>query len=233
MVYTISVPFSRSWLYIESKSREVLVYFESKTVLERENEKLSQDLRSAQLELLLFTSLAPDVARLKTFLADERPKSSIVSGVLSAPPRSPYDTLVIDAGARDGATIGALVHSMEGVALGTITETFRDFSRVTLFSSPGNEIGVRIGESQTQVQAIGIGNGEFQLLLPRELEIHVGDPVAFPDLLPSIIGEVGSVTYQDVDFLQLVSFRIPVNMNTLRYVLVETEPTNGEGENGN
>jgi len=57
--------------------------------------------------------------------------------------------------------------------------------------------------------------------LPREVSIKVGDPVTFANITPTVVGAVASVEYRDVDFLQLISFRSPVAMNGLRFVMVE------------
>ena len=224
-VYTSVRPFVYAWGWIKNHSNELVVYFESKDRLQTENQKLLERFATQGTELSLLRSLYPDLETLQKLLLQERSTREIVAGVLLAPPLSPYDVLVLESGITQGVAVGDIVRSSRGTVLGKITEVFRNFSRATLFSSPGTKMPVRIGKEGIQAEAMGMGGGEFQLLLPRELLITVGDSVTFPGIMPTPVGVVQSVEFRDVDFLQLISFRTPEAVSALHFVVIEaSEP---------
>lgn len=221
VLYVLATPLVRVSTWIGGGVSELSVYLTSKSTLARENKILSDRLKSQQLELSLMRSIFPDYSKLKVFLEGEENSREALAGVLLAPPVSPYDILVLEAGAREGISIGDAVKTIDGIVLGSISEVFRDFSRATLLSAPGQKVAVRIGDKGIQAEASGVGAGEFHVTLPREFEISIGDAVMFPGIMPKPVGTVGSVEFRDVDFLQLISFRSPVNFSALKFVLIE------------
>ena len=229
-LYHIAAPFAHLRNWMEDRLAQAFVYFESKAGLAEENRVLSGELARQEAETILLRSLYPELESIQNMLSREENRKEILASVLLAPPLSPYDTLILDVGMEQDVSVGNLVRTQDGVALGRVTEVFRDFSRAVLLSAPGEKTPVRIGTSAALVEATGVGNGSFEVLLPREFPVAEGDPAVFPGFLPPIIGEVQSVSFEDVDFLQLVSFRSSVNMHTLRYVFVErsTSPSQDE-----
>ncbi|OHA25888.1 MAG: hypothetical protein A3C06_00320 [Candidatus Taylorbacteria bacterium RIFCSPHIGHO2_02_FULL_46_13] len=222
MLYRIATPlfYSRNWIADSLKTAGS--YVSSRGSLALENQRLSTELTDARERLLQLEALQTQLKELQLFSSRSDHTKRIFSVVLLRPPLSPYDTLVLDVGIDDGVSAGDMVFSIAGSsAVGKITEVFQDFSRATLFSSPGNQFPVFLGAKSIQATAYGVGGGAFQLLLPREMEVAVGDMVTFPSLNPSVVGVVQLVEHQAVDFLQHVSFRSPVNFNELRYVAVE------------
>ena len=224
-LFQITAPPIRVWKGATDWLARTIGTLESKEKLFEENKFLAQELASAQERLLILSVLQEDNRKLQELEGRSKKEKSTLAAVLLSPPLSPYDILVLDVGAREGISSGDLVRSTNGSPLGRITEVFRDFSRAELFSTPGMETAIRIGEKGIQGKAKGIGGGEFQIILPREFEIAQGDPVVFPELSASPFGIVGSVVYQETDFLQLVSFRSPVNVRELSYVLVDSSDT--------
>ena len=144
----------------------------------------------------------------------------VLAGVLVKPSRTPYDTLIIDAGRDHGVRAGDIVLAYGDVAIGHVREVTQRSSKVQLFSSPGDEIDVVLAKSGVTVTAIGQGGGNFLAEAPRDLDIEVGDVIIFPRIHTQIVGSVGQVTRRPADAFQAVRFATPVNVNHLRYVQV-------------
>lgn len=227
-LFRISAPVVHSWKGITAWTAKMTGAFESKQGLLDENQTLAQALARAEEKLLTFSVLQADNQKLQALYGRFDQGKSVIAAVLLSPPLSPYDTLVLDAGAREGVSLGALVRSINGSPIGNITEVFKDFSRLSLFSSPGTETAVRIGEKGVQGKAIGMGGGEFQISLPREFQVARGDPIVFPGISPLPFGVVQTVEFQETDYLQTVSFISPVNIHGIAYVLVDvsSDPVN-------
>lgn len=221
-LYQVATPVIRGWDNTADFFTALFSNLKSKQTLVRENEVLVTELATAREELLMLDAVRSDLKSLQVLYERQKENPGILAAVLLAPPLSPYDTLVLDVGVRNGVEMGSVVRLTSGIPIGKITEVFRDFSRAELLSSPGVETAVRIGEENVQARAIGVGDGEFQLLLPREFSIAKGDIVSFPELSASALGLVESIDYQETDFLQLVSFRSPVNLRMLTHVLIDS-----------
>lgn len=220
IIYTIAVPVVRTNSWLDESLSALGTYFASKNYLVAENTLLKTELQNIREQSVMAKSLQDEIIFLKSLLGRTDDKVRVFAGVLSRPPLSPYDRLVIDAGVQEGIAVGDYVYSTGGSVIGKISEVFKDFARVTLFSSPGLEIPVSIGNDHIPATAIGTGGGSFSVLLPRESSVAIGDAVFFPDIPPPLLGVVGSIESQQVDFLQLVSFHSLVNIYELQFVSV-------------
>ncbi len=220
IIYNVSAPLGRTRDEIAGFFSGFFDYLVSKETLTAENRRLSTELELARQELL--ASGFPENERLATSSVEKSPGRDLLADVLLRPPLSPYDTLVLEAGADAGVSLGDTVTSLGGVALGSITEVFRDFSRATLLSAPANDVTVLIGTKGLQASAHGVGGGAFEALLPQEAPVAKGDIVVLPGRERISLGAVESLEHRDVDFLQLVRFRIPVNIFEQRTVLIKT-----------
>ena len=120
--------------------------------------------------------------------------SGILAGVVARPPEAPYDTLVLAQGSRAGIALGQGVFGAGNVPIGVISSVLDDFSRVTLFSSPGVSIAGWIGSANIPLTVTGAGAGSMSASLARSANISVGDSVfgPGPGMLP-----IGTVTRID------------------------------------
>ena len=129
-------------------------------------------------------ALSDKVASLAALLGDTSGSpalvSGIVSGVVARPPVSPYDTFVLGRGTDDGVARGMEAFGDGGVPLGVVTSVTAGFSRVTLFSAPGESLAAWVGSAHTPVELTGAGAGAFSARSPRAAAIHEGDAVYAP-----------------------------------------------------
>lgn len=122
--------------------------------------------------------LAAREADLRVLLgARTEPEKGILAGVLSRPPVSPYDMLIVDAGANAGIASGLRVLGAGGVPLGTVDSVSADSSRIMLYSTPQRETESWVSDARIPVTLIGEGSGAFSADVIRESGIKEGDLV--------------------------------------------------------
>lgn len=141
--------------------------------------------------------------------------------VLSRPPRTPYDSLIIDIGEDHGLMPGDLVYAEMNYLVGSVEVVNPTTSTVKLFSSPGERIDVLVGSSSSPVIAEGRGGGNFYIKVPRNISIEEGDPIVVPSLRSLVLGSAEKVEADTGDAYSYVYFKLPVNFNSLRYVEIK------------
>jgi len=194
----------------------------SKYALLIENGRLEREIESRDTGALLLESLRRENEELKALLGREHSGKDVLGLVLSRPPLTFYDTLIIDIGSSDGIVAGDKVYAGGTVLLGDVSEVFGATARVSLFSTPGRIVPVVFGSSTVQAQATGRGGGNFEARLPVDIEIRKGDSITFPHIRSHVFGIVEEIIVDSTDSLQTILFKAPVNMHELRFVEVET-----------
>ena len=196
----------------------------SRRVLIEENTRLKQELEARQFDAKLNELLRLQNRQFKEALSQAQRMELTVAHILRRPPDSLYDTMVLNSGRVQGIEVGDLVVS-SSVVLGVVRKVYDDTSTVVLFSSPGEETRVMIGvgASTTPVLATGMGGGNFEARIPREVEISEGDLVTLPTLDTYALSAVGEVIADASDSFQRVRFSTPINLWSLRTVYVVTD----------
>ena len=194
----------------------------SKQALIAERERLTRELEDARA-LLHDRELLRDENRAfaRQLGRAERGVKRVVGAALSLPPRSPYDTAVIDVGRTDGVAIGDIAFS-GSAALGVVSVAYSHTSLIEFFSTAGRKTPVVIAHKGTAipVEAVGQGAGAFLVVLPKAVEISVGDAVTLSGIAPGFFAAVDSVESSATDSYQRVRFKSPVSLYTLRFVEV-------------
>jgi cell shape-determining protein MreC len=154
-------------------------------------------------------------------------KGGILAGVLSTPPQSLYDTIVIDAGLGSGVTEGMLAYTNANMPIGVVARVNVFSSVVELLSSPGKRFEVVVGTvSDVRAIAEGQGGGNFIIRLPRDTAVAAGDPVALPTLLPEVIGYVAVIDVVPTDSFQTIHFRLDTSLQHLQFVMLRSYGVN-------
>lgn len=151
-------------------------------------------------------------------------ESMVLAGVLSGPPVSPYDTLLLSGGARDGITQAALVYGPGSVPIGTITQVHERSSRALLFSTPGRESTAWLGEDRVSVTLVGGGAGAYEITLSRDIPVAVGDTVYLPGPGALPVGHVARVIEDPASPEVRLEVKGLINIFSLTFVLVGSEP---------
>lgn len=148
-------------------------------------------------------------------------KDFILSVILSRPPHSPYDSLVIDIGEDKGLMQGDLVYAERHYLIGKIESVNPTTSIVKLFSSPDEKIDVLLGSSTIPVVAEGRGGGNFYIKVPRNIDVKEGDPIIVPSFHSIVLGTAEKVDAGEGEAYTQIYFKLPVNINILRYVEIK------------
>ncbi len=200
--------------------------FQNRSDLASENRALRRQIEAMSLKLLDRNLLREENAALREKLGREVSEElKVVAEVLAGPGRVAYDTLVLDVGTRSGVSAGDTVLYEDTVAVGTISQVFRTTSKAILFSSPGQEVAVLVGDGRIPTKAIGRGGGNFQVSLPRDAHVSVGEPIVAPGTQPRIVGVIEHIEAAPNKPFKIILFKSPVNIFDIRWVEVIKKET--------
>lgn len=221
----------RQWLFSVStplwNTRNIVLessffqYFKTKQTLINEKNALEQKLFLAGNLIAENSILLVENESLKDLLGRKNIKQNIVlASILVKPPQIPYDSLIIDIGADQGLRVGAKVLATANTYIGEISEVLPHSAKVTLYSSPGQKLSVILGTNSVTAEAVGIGGGNFNIFLPREVEVKEGDVIVIPSITANVFGIVEKINFKETDSFQTVLFKSPVNISELNFVEV-------------
>jgi len=220
ILYPITSFFWKSGTFVGDTVSHYAKLASSKKSLIVENENLRRDMTSFNSSLLMLDSLRKENETLRSLLGRSTTGRMVLATVLSRPPFSPYDSLIIDAGTEEGIALGDKVYASTDVLLGDIVEVYSHTSKVDLYSSPGRVFPVLVGLSALQVEAEGRGGGNFRVTLPVEVDVEKGDPVRFAQSKSNVIGVVEEIEVDSSDSLQEIHFKMPLSVFEISYVEV-------------
>ncbi len=184
------------------------------TALEEENADILLSLEkseetNARYEAMLY--------RYGENVADE---DVVLAGVLVTPPRSLYDTIVIDRGINAGIATGAYVYASHNRFIGTVVAVSKKTALVELVSSPGNIAEVVLGVDTLRAEAVGKGSGNLTVTLPRDIDVVEGETVFLPGFSGATLGTVDVIETEPNDPFQEIRIRMDVNLSALTDVAV-------------
>jgi len=196
-------------------------YLKSKQNLIEENNKLKMLNVSVSSVLFMNDILKKENDDLKALLGRKNlSENTVIASVLVAPPSTPYDTLVLDVGTNDGVKIGNKIIADRNTYIGEVVEVNNTTCKVKLYSSPGEKIPVLLVNNSVHAEAEGFGGGNFEIKLPREVDVKENDPIVLPSISTNIFGVVEKIDIRDKDSFQTILFKNPVNLSELVWVEV-------------
>lgn len=153
--------------------------------------------------------------------------SGILASVVARPPTSPYDTLVLAAGTRDGVMLGMEAFDRVGVPIGIVSSVQQNFSRVTLFSSAGVTTDGWVGSASIPITLIGTGGGTFEASVARAANIAEGDMVYVPGPGQLPIGKVIRIDSDPLFHTDTLRISPTANLFSLSWVQLRTTGITG------
>ena len=199
---------------------DIDAYFTSKKKLKEQIVLLEKEVLLAESQKREIILLKEENVLLNTFLnRTVEEKDSVFAYILSRPNHTLYDTFLLDDGFESKVEPGDIVAYDEGQLLGEITEVRVSTSLAKLFSSPGTESRVVIDNSLAST-AKGIGGGNLEITLPRDIRIEKGMSVRLEDFPATLLGRVESIEKGDSDTFQRILVRSGVNIFSLEGVLI-------------
>lgn len=220
VLHAAAAPLWRGGQWVGASAEGFFENFRSKGQLAAENQHLTQELSELSVRLLDRNELYEENLRLKEMQGRDASVNAVLSAVLARPPKSPYDTLVLDAGEREGVSAGDFVAASETLIIGVIERVTPRTSIVRLFSAPGEKTEVLLGQRGPAVEALGRGAGNFEARVPVGISINLGMSVFIPTVTPHVFAVVEHVEFNPSDSSRTVFFRSPVNPFELRFVSI-------------
>lgn len=200
---------------IENVSKNFL----TKKFLISENQKLRDEIDNLNQKLVEYQILKDENQDLKDFIGGFDDIENVkLANVISRPPVSFYDTMIVDLGEDDGIFVGQRVFVNDNMIIGTISDVYKKTSLVSLFSTPNTETKGILVPSNTEINLFGNGGGSFSANIPRDLVVSPGTIVTFPGRQNDILAIALSNISDPRDPLNTVLFRSPVNFNNIHYV---------------
>ncbi len=163
---------------------------------------------------------------LKASLARMAVSKPLLATILKKPPFSAYDSFILDVGIDNGVKVGQHVFTLGNIPIGEIAEVIGNISRVKLYSSSGEKFEILIGPSNIEAAASGKGGGSFEVSLPRDTKIKIGDEVHIPSLFDSFVAVVDGIASDPSEPFTRILFHQPVNIYEQRWVIIDTHVSN-------
>lgn len=196
----------------------VTSFFTSHQGLFRENTLLKEKIASLEMELRATVGVETRQALME--LANRSGSDTVIAAVLTRPPQSPYDTIIVDAGSNEFVSLGSVVSLPEGAVLGVVSEVFSNRSRVALFSSANTETPAFLERGGVAVTLIGAGAGNFKIISPQDTLVEIGDRILSADISSKLLAVVASVTSEPTSSFKEVLAKSPLNIFNMRFVLI-------------
>lgn len=223
LVLFVSLPFLNVGNLFLEGGDEIFSLFKNKKNITEELDKTRERIRGMETAVMETEILKKENIDLKKFFSQSDKKSYILGSIISRPPRSPYDTMIIDAGSENGAANGMRVLVYSNIFAGYVAETFPNYSKVKLLSFPGEETGVSIISDNRNISAsaIGAGGGNMEVRLPDSIKLIQESKITTEETFPLVIGMVETIELDDNSSFQKIKFRLPVNFNEIKNVFIE------------
>ena len=140
-----------------------------------ENESLRRQLDENENRLSSLRDLQQENSELRQLFSRASSTPYILAAVLSRPPATKYDELIIDIGDDYRLSTTSMVYASGGVPLGRVRQVLGSTSKVILFTSPGEKYSVFIGATNRTAEAVGKGGGQYEASLPHGSGVKEGD----------------------------------------------------------
>lgn len=198
--------------------KNFFAYFTSKNTLYTDNENLKNENMTLKLRAYDYETILSENQELKGITLENTNK--IISRILSKPPQSPYDTLVIGNGSSQGISVGDRVYLSDTVVVGTVTSVTSGTSLVTLFSSDEQKTTGENTRTGVSFEIIGKGASNLTITIPKETDILWGDTFVYPAVSPEVIGSVYYIDTESQTSFKTAYLRIPANISSAKWIFV-------------
>jgi rod shape-determining protein MreC len=218
---TIAKPFWKISSIFSGSLNNTINFFNFKSTLVAKNKDLETKVNYLNLKVIDYDTILKENQDLRSVLGRKGPSDRIVSLVISKPPQSPYDTLVIDVGGDDGVSVGSKVYISDTIIIGTIKSFTSHTSLVELFSSSNKKFGAVLERTGATYELQGQGGANFSIEVPKEDDILTGDIFVYPGFLNNVFGNVYNIDTNPQSSFKKVYVRIPANIFQIKWVFVE------------
>ncbi|MFA6355331.1 MAG: rod shape-determining protein MreC [Candidatus Paceibacterota bacterium] len=194
----------------------------TKTSVYKENENLLKenvDLKQAMIDYRILKN--ENVSLKELFGRVPNSDDMVLANILTRPNYSPYDTIILDIGNDIGIKIGDRVYGNVLTPIGEVSAIYKNTSLVTLYSNPGKVTEAIMEGSNTNVEIVGRGGGNFEMIIPIDLPFVKGASLLLPNIKSEIVAIIEDVISSPNDPVKKVLLSSPVNVQNLKWVFVK------------
>ena len=215
---SVAWPFVKAGDMLSEPLSGFISYFNSKNSLSKENEELKQKVSALELSLL------KEKIRSQEDLEIQEEKDNSPEGeqfkVLTRPPFSPYDTLIVEL--EDKSIFIDKGVFVSGVFIGNVSEIYGNGTAVIkLRSSSGEKTVVRI--SEVDAEAIGKGGGRYLVTIPKDVDVSLNQIITVPGIGNEVIGVVTKIDDSGSGSFKDIHFSTPVSLSKITFVTVSNK----------
>ncbi len=189
-----------------------------------ENEKIKEENINMKNQMIDYEILKSENDQLKELL-NRIPSDHnlILATILAKPNRSPYDTIIVDAGSDVGVREGLSVFANGNIPIGKVGKVYNSTSIVMLYSNPGQITEAVIDGSNASVEIVGRGGGNFEMTIPLDLSAESGKLIILPNTTSEVVAIVDRLISNPTDPIKKVLLRSPVNIQNLKWVQIKRD----------
>jgi len=217
--FVVTYPFHATNQWLQESSSLVPVFFRDRVTLEEEIKDLKNQVAVLENNDLTQGRLIHENKQLRSLLGTDEAER-IAAAVIARPNELPYDLLQIDRGLDHGVEVGAPVFVGQDIVIGLVVHSAREYSFVSLVTSPGFESTAFITGSNVAVSMEGIGSGVARVKVPQGINLAVGDSVLLPSVEPGIFGQISFVESSPTQPEQFGYISPQLSINSLYFVSV-------------
>lgn len=203
--------------------------FDTVALVFSEKQALSEENKTLRNRLSAYTSvedrlrmLEEENAILRSFGTEYN--TEIYAGVLSRPSDTPYDTVLVDKGSRDGVQEGAVVSAPDNVVIGTVAKVFPGSALVALASTGEMRSSAYIYGPDIFTYVEGQGGGALRVTVPQGISLEEGNIVVLPGVPGKLYGSIRHVEAPDSSPGQYGYITTDVPLQSLHVVSISNEP---------
>lgn len=190
------------------------------------NKELLQEYKSSYDELSLERELLVSenvMLRRELGLRGTDQLTGVSAAVLSYPPITPFDVILVDAGSVDGVNVGDKVFAGDKIYIGTVSNVARNTAQVALFSTPDRKTEGLVARTETAIVLDGLGGGAFDFTAPEGFDIAVGDLIVTPGSERRALGRVAGIHEEENGSFATVFIEQPINIQNIQWVRITQE----------
>lgn len=207
--------------FASSAFGNVYNFFSLQKNLVARNKILEDQVNTLNLKVIDYDTVQKENQDLKNLLGRKDMSDRILSKVLSRPPQSPYDTLVIDIGSDYDINPGDKVYISDNIIVGIITNVTPHTSLVELFSGSSKKTESVLERTGASYEISGRGGANFSVDVPKDADILWGDVFTYPELTDSVLGSVYYIDTNSQSSFKTIFIRTPGNIFQSEWVFVE------------
>ena len=200
-----------AWSLVKNFITSTRILFYDKSVLVVEKAALEEKVASLETKVALLE---------QAMVSEHEGKNMATAKVLLRPPENPYDVLTLGIESGNIVKVGSLAFLPNGILVGRVSESSATGIKVKLFSTVGEKMTATLERNNVMVEIIGIGSGNFQIRVPRDVSVEKEDKILFNNS-DDLVAVVEDVSQKPTDSFKDILAKSPVNIFTIELLLIE------------